>query len=122
MRDGEYNNNIDICILSAEHGLIDADTKISWYDREMDSTRAKELAPSVQSELRGRAAEDYDDIIINVGETYRRTLNRVADSVEPDVHYIEGDGIGYKGQILKRFVRGEDDVLTGDSVQTVVSQ
>lgn len=122
MRDGDFNERIDLFILSAEHGLIDADTKISWYDREMDSARAEELAPSVRAEIHRRDVDDYDNIVINVGGAYRRTLNGIADSVDTDIHYIEGDGIGYKGQVLKRFIRGESDALTDDSVRTVVSQ
>ncbi|MEI8165022.1 MAG: hypothetical protein WCG26_01550 [Chloroflexales bacterium] len=38
-------------ILSAEYGLIAADTPIPWYDRKMTRLRAEMLYPLVQHEL-----------------------------------------------------------------------
>lgn len=107
MREGEFDDQLDICILSAEHGLIDSDTEIEWYDRRMDSERANKIAPDVQTALRNRVTDSYDRIIVNVGGTYARALDGVESSLDADVHYIEGNGIGVKGSILKRVVRGD---------------
>lgn len=107
MREGEFDDQLDICILSAEHGLIDSNTEIEWYERRMDAERANELAPDVQTALRNRVTDSYDRIVINVGGAYAQALDGVESSLDADVHYIEGDGIGFKGSILKRVVRGD---------------
>lgn len=108
IRDGAFDDHLDISILSAEYGLIDAETQVEWYDRKMDSDRAAELAQPVQRTLRN-LDDTYETVFVNVGSVYRRTLGDVANSLEADVHYIDGDGIGYKGQTLKRVVRGDFD-------------
>jgi hypothetical protein len=112
IREGEMDTRIDICILSAKHGLIDADEKISWYDRRMDQERAAELAPSVQANLEGRVNGIYDHVIVNVGGTYREALAGIESRLDTEVHYIEGAGIGYKGQALKRVLRGDLEPLS----------
>ncbi|GAA1324201.1 hypothetical protein GCM10009647_059560 [Streptomyces sanglieri] len=117
MREGVFDEEMDICILSAEHGLIDADTEIEWYDRQMDTERAAELAPSVRSQLRETVTNTYDEVIVNVGGAYREALEGVSDIVESDVYYIEGEGIGHKGHVLKRVVRGEREPLTETPTQ-----
>ena len=106
------DTRIDICILSAKHGLIDADEKISWYDQRMDEARAAELAPTVQDRLDEIVEESYDHVIVNVGGIYRETLAGVESRLDSKVHYIEGAGIGYKGQTLKRVLRGDFDSLS----------
>ncbi|QSG02809.1 DUF6884 domain-containing protein [Natranaeroarchaeum sulfidigenes] len=112
MREELFDEEMDICILSAEHGLIESDTKIEWYDNRMNAERAVELAPRVQTQLRETVSETYDEVIINVGGTYRLALEGISDAVDAKVYYIEGEGIGHKGHILKRVVRGEREPLT----------
>lgn len=107
MREEAFDDRIDMCILSAEHGVIDTDTEITWYDRRMDADRAAELAPQVQENLRKRITGTYDYVIVNVGSIYRRAIEGIDSSVDAEVHYIEGEGIGAKGHVLKRIVRGE---------------
>lgn len=104
--DNEFDQDIDILILSAKYGLIDADTEIGWYDQEMDACRAAELTPVVQTEFRNRVKEKYNQVIINAGKIYQRTLAGSSSIEDVDVHYIEGEGIGAKGRILKQVVRG----------------
>lgn len=114
MREGEFDSSIDVCILSAEHGLIDATDDIEWYDRKMDRDRARDLAPQVRKSLQNRAAGDYDRIVVNVGEMYRRALDGIESEIDTQVHYIEGKGIGEKGHALKRVVRGDGDRLSSN--------
>ncbi|MFD1635086.1 DUF6884 domain-containing protein [Haloplanus ruber] len=111
MREDAFDDRVDVCILSAEHGIIDPDAEITWYDRRMDADRAAELAPKVREDLRERITGDYDRVIINVGSVYRRAIEGVDSSVDADIHYIEGEGIGVKGHILKRVVRGEVEAV-----------
>jgi hypothetical protein len=41
-----------IRILSAEHGMVDADTPLLPYDRPLDEARARQLRPQVSQQLR----------------------------------------------------------------------
>ncbi|NIC00931.1 DUF6884 domain-containing protein [Halobacterium sp. R2-5] len=109
-REEEFDEDIDLCILSAEHGLIDPDDEISWYDRRMDANRAADLAPEVKKRIVERA-DDYERIIVNVGGDYNRALEGVESVLDVPVYFIEGDGIGYKGSILKQLVRGDLEAL-----------
>ena len=65
-----YNrrSGFDMCILSAEYGLVNAHRTIKPYERLMDERRAEELVPSVAEKLknydcviffRGGARKDY---------------------------------------------------------------
>lgn len=107
MRENVFDERIDISILSAEYGLIDAETEIEWYDRRMDSERAKELAPAVQRELRSKVDDTYRMIIVNLGSTYQLALEGLESNIRPEVYHVEGDGIGRKGHTLKKVIRGD---------------
>ncbi|WP_159077157.1 DUF6884 domain-containing protein [Halococcoides cellulosivorans] len=109
MREGEFDEQIDIAILSAEHGLVTGSTEIGWYDRRMDAKRAAELAPEVKTGLRERA-DSYENIVINTGSIYQQAIEPVPSEIKSDVYRIEGDGIGEKGSVLKRLVRGKLDL------------
>lgn len=60
-------------ILSAEHGLISADTPIAWYDRRMTRERATELYLRVQHEI-NEALPLPAHVFVGVGATYRLAL------------------------------------------------
>lgn len=117
IREGQFDDRLDISILSAEHGLIGAETEVGWYDRRMDRSRAAELVPTVQAGLRDRVDGTYETVFVNVGSVYRRALGDLEDALDADVHYIEGDGIGYKGQTLKRVVRGNFDAVIDNAAK-----
>ncbi|MFA9418000.1 DUF6884 domain-containing protein [Natrinema sp. HArc-T2] len=104
--DGEFQDNIDICVLSAEYGLIDSTDEINYYDRRMDADRASKLRPRVTRELRSRVdANGYDHIIFNLGTEYKAAIGDLSD-LSASVQFIDGDGIGYKGHTLKQIIRG----------------
>ncbi|WP_254762234.1 DUF6884 domain-containing protein [Natrinema marinum] len=106
IRDDELQDEIDICVLSAEHGLIDTTDEISYYDRHMNPDRAAEIRDDITTELRGRVAEnDYEHVIFNLGSAYRSAIGDLSD-LPASVQFIEGDGIGYKGHTLKQIIRG----------------
>lgn len=105
---GEYSN-LDLCILSAEHGIIDPEEPISPYDRRMDTRRAKELGPVVRNELKCRITEkQYNRVVINAGKEYRRAINGFDENLNVETYLVQGDGIGSKGHALKQFLRGEE--------------
>lgn len=51
MREGKFPDNVDIKILSAKFGLIDAAMPIQFYNRRMDTQRAIQLNPQVVEKL-----------------------------------------------------------------------
>lgn len=112
--DGAFVDWLDVCILSAKYGLLDRNDEIEIYDRRMDRDRATELRPKVTEDLGERvSAEGYDTIVVNAGKTYQKAID---DDVLPvPVHYIDGEGLGKKGQTLKRFVRGQEAVPVEES-------
>jgi len=106
-REGEYDDNIDIRILSAEHGLLNPEDEIVTYDKEMDAHRADKLKTAVVPELCRTIDEGgYDNVVLNVGKTYRRALEGLDSKADAEVVEIEG-GLGERGHVLKKFVRGE---------------
>ena len=110
IRDGEFEEGIDISILSAKYGLITPNELIREYDQRMSKERAEELADEVTEELREWVIEKgYERVVINAGQTYRNALD--PDKIPAEVSYISGDGIGTKGHALKKFIRGNDSIL-----------
>lgn len=115
IRDGEFNSDVDICILSAEHGLIDADDTITTYDRRMTPSRAEELRESVTNGICKRVdEEDYNKVVLNLGKEYFQAVGDLTEQKNVETSTIHGGGIGVKGRKLKRFVRT-------DSVSAVIS-
>ncbi|SFR96943.1 Protein of unknown function [Halomicrobium zhouii] len=105
--DGAFVDWLDVCILSAKYGILDRNEEIEVYDRRMDRARAAELRPEVTDALAERVATGgYDTIVVNAGKTYQQAIED--ESIPIPVQYIDGDGLGKKGQALKRFVRGKD--------------
>ena len=103
MREGYFPSNVDIKILSAEFGLIDADTPIPYYDRQMDKRRAQELRSRVQGELKQLTNQtQYAEIFINMGKTYLSVTDNLGAIVGQNtvVKHAEG-GIGSKSRSTK---------------------
>lgn len=112
--EGEMIDDLDICILSAKHGLIDRDKEIEVYDCRMNAELAAELRPTVTKDLCTRLENrEYDEIVVNAGKTYRKAIEYGALPVP--VREVPGGGLGEKGQNLKRFIRGERAGLMEES-------
>ncbi|WP_162265516.1 peroxide stress protein YaaA [Haloprofundus marisrubri] len=116
IRENDLRADMDLRILSAEHGLLHPDTEILHYDRKMDTERAKQLQDDVVSELRELINEEgYNRVIVNMAKEYRTAIQGFDDELDVKVDYVCGDGIGYKGHVLKRVVRGDDSAFTVSS-------
>ena len=112
IRDGEITEDCDICILSAEYGIVDANVPIDPYDRRMDTERARELASPVSKTLCQKYDGSYDRIVFNLGKTYRIAMNEFVEQSSTSLYQVDGAGIGEKGHVLKRFLRGDDSMIT----------
>ena len=111
-REGELRDDLDICILSAEHGIVDPWEPLAYYDRRMNSTRARELNDDIVDSLQRRVQSNgYDRVVVNMGRTYQTAIDGFADNLDIDVRWVAGEGIGHKGRTLKQFIRGDDTTL-----------
>lgn len=107
-REGAFESDVDICILSAKYGLIDAEEAITTYDRRMTPSRAEELRDSVTDSIRKRVKEEkYGEVVLNLGKDYLGAVGDLPEHSDVDTLKIRGDGIGQKGKQLKRFVRSD---------------
>lgn len=115
MSDNKINPSIDICILSAEYGLLKPEEKIPYYDRKMDKERAEELRSEVVPALENKIVSGgYERVVVNMGTQYRHAIEGFADELSIEVLYIEGAGIGEKGHELKEFLRSENQSQSQD--------
>ena len=100
--------DLRILILSAKYGLILPETEIADYDLKMTLSRAKALAVDVQCDLI-RCLEFYDiayggtdQVFINLGKTYMRTLDGFGWGT---ISTMEASGgIGLKTQQMKTWL------------------
>ena len=105
LRADRFQPGLDILIISAEHGVVEPDDEISYYDREMDRERAAELNNHIVDTIADKvASNDYEQVWINLGKDYRPAVDGVEDVIDIPVSYIEGSGIGMKGKRLKHLV------------------
>lgn len=75
--EGYMPKNLDILIISAKYGLLSCQQPVDTYNEKMSLNRADTLRPEVQSKLKSfieTKPEGYDQVFINLGKTYRRTL------------------------------------------------
>ena len=101
-RDGTTPTHVDVLIISAKHGLIPCQKPIDIYDLCMTPKRADTLRPRIQSKLKSlmdTKPGGYDQVFINLGKTYRRTLEGFHWGL---VSTLEASGgIGLKTQQMK---------------------
>jgi len=73
----------DMCILSAQYGLIDANEEIEPYDMLMTRDRCQELLPDIRSTIqqydyilffKGGAPQIYEDCMISTCESAKKSL------------------------------------------------
>ncbi|AGN01168.1 hypothetical protein L593_06095 [Salinarchaeum sp. Harcht-Bsk1] len=116
LRADQFQPGLDMIIISAEHGVVETDDKIGYYDRQMDTDRANELNDEVVGEIAEKVAgNEYDKVWVNLGADYLPAVDGIEAAVDIPVHYIEGCGIGMKGKRLKHLVSsGRPDPVHGD--------
>lgn len=98
----------DMCILSAEYGLVNAHKSIKPYERVMDERCAKELVPSVAKKLK-----NYDYVIFFKGgarEAYLSCIKaacRSAGKTLVTLGYANMGGINDLPQVIEFAEREE---------------
>lgn len=105
--------DLDVVILSAEHGFIPERQPIADYDRKLDQDRAAELARSPSGAYLRRMVKLADRVFVAGGFVYQvcftdalmAPFNQVpADPIIDKIRYSAG-GIGQQLGQLKRWLR-----------------
>lgn len=108
IREEAFRSDLDLCILSAEYGLVDPDTCLSTYERRMTATRADELRDEVREELRAKVREGpYEHVLLNLGSVYERAVRGFDAGLDIQTTYLSGS-LGERGRELKQFVRTDE--------------
>lgn len=110
MREGYFPPNVDIKILSAKFGLIDAETRIPYYDRRMDRERAIGLRPQILHDLQKIfRGNEHSEVFVNLGKTYILAINGLHDIVGHNVRVTSArGGIGSKAKHMKQWLSSTD--------------
>lgn len=78
-REGHFPGDVDIVILSAEHGIIEPAKRIRTYDRKMTKNRAEELSGSCIDQLRRITSDTrYREVFVCMGSVYRSAIEPYA--------------------------------------------
>jgi hypothetical protein len=95
---------LEVLILSARYGVIDAATKIPYYDQRMTAERARELAPDIRFALTVRLEQSgYRRMLVNVGRDYVPALEGIEELSRA---FWASGGIGKRAQQLKQWLEG----------------
>lgn len=107
-RDGSIRRNLDIKIISAKFGLIDATTPIPFYEQRMTTRRAHELKPHIQRELKiSMRRKNYSEVYVDVGHDYLVTID--GWTIHPGTALLASTGrIGERLRDLKRWLANSD--------------
>lgn len=108
MRDGNCPKGLEILIISAKHGLINASTLIEDYDLLMTLQRADELRQSTTAELNVLLQQqDPQEIFVNMGRIYLAAIEPDSELFQPcrRLHVAKG-GIGSKMSQMKLWLHG----------------
>lgn len=102
-REGYTFENLDILIISAKDGLFTSEQPIVNYDQRMTAERADTLRPWIQRGIKAfMDAKQYDQVFINLGKTYMRTLEGFHWGT---ISTMEASGgIGLKTQQMKTWL------------------
>jgi hypothetical protein len=95
---GQPRRRARVRFLSAEHGLVTADTLLHPYDRPLDADRAVQLRPQVADALhREMAADGIPDEVLVVAEPLYLVLlaDLLALPARPRVHWISDHAHGW---------------------------
>ena len=102
-REDMFPVDADILILSAKYGLIPPSREIKYYDENM----TRQQAINLNGKYRGMLSKfiednDYDMIIVNLGNNYQMAINGFEDLINRgrNIIYISGR-IGERAQKMK---------------------
>lgn len=104
-RDGYWAQNLDVLILSAKYGLIEAYTSIANYEQRMNSKRASELKEQVTQALNKYSRQSiYSEVYVNLGQDYCLAIEKIEELFK-NSRVIRANGrIGERLKSLKNWL------------------
>ena len=101
-RDGYWSKSIDVLILSAKYGLIEACTLIANYEQRMNSKRASELKAQVTPVLQTYARQSiYSEVYVDLGQVYSPAIEGFTDLFKGSLVTCANGRIGERLKYLK---------------------
>ncbi|MDZ7961623.1 MAG: hypothetical protein RMY34_27710 [Aulosira sp. DedQUE10] len=104
-REGHCFKNIDVLILSAKYGLIEAYTPIAGYEQRMNQKRANELKAQVIQTLQTYSKKSiYCEVYVDLGKDYQSAIEELGELFKDSlVTYAQGR-IGERLNSLKNCI------------------
>lgn len=103
-RTGNFPTDVEVKIVSAMFGLIDALTPVPLYDLRMSRQRAHQLTPGIQKSLNDLFAQShYSEIYVDLGTDYMPVLNGFVTPVQTQLVMANGR-IGQRLHKLKAWL------------------
>jgi cytoplasmic iron level regulating protein YaaA (DUF328/UPF0246 family) len=105
-REGQFPDDVDVLILSAQHGLIRPHHRISFYDLRMTKELASQQAAHNRSILRTALYDDnHREVCVVAGKTYFAVLEPITAWLPVGIALMIAEGgIGRKMRRLKAWL------------------
>jgi hypothetical protein len=85
----DASRSLDVYILSAEFGLIEAETKIPVYNRLMTASRAKELRPHVMDVVQHEISpQGYSEVFLSMSQLYLKAIDGIGCLLDSETKVI----------------------------------
>ncbi|MFW9904685.1 MAG: peroxide stress protein YaaA [Candidatus Thorarchaeota archaeon] len=104
-REGRWNSNLFLGIVSAKYGFLRSTDSIEDYDLKMTTKLAKRLKPQVIHEItKWNEEENFDYIYVLMGKTYLHAIEGLETHLEAKVIVENMGGLGVGQQKLIHFL------------------
>lgn len=99
-------HNVDVLIISAKYGLLEATDEISYYEERMTKQKAAELRDRVLSKLKLIVTNggDYKKIFVMLGKAYFEAISGLSTLIDIPIDIIKMEKIGKAQQKLRNLL------------------
>ncbi|MHA2224418.1 MAG: peroxide stress protein YaaA [Candidatus Hodarchaeales archaeon] len=104
-REGNWNSNLHLGVISAKYGFLRSDDLISFYELKMTEKLAEKLRVNViQAILNWHNRENFDLIYVLMGKIYLKAVEGLKSHLRTDVVIENMGGLGLGQQKLVKFI------------------
>lgn len=106
MNRSDYNNSLDIAIISAKYGLLQPDDNIEDYDLKMNKQIAESINKVVAQKLKKQILnKQYENIYINIGSDYTLAVDGFNKNLPKNIKIFYANGrIGERLSQMKKWL------------------
>jgi hypothetical protein len=106
MRNSNYNNSLDIAIISAKYGLLQPNENIEDYDLKMNKEIAESIRNKVVQNLRKQILnKNYENVFVNIGSNYMLAIDGFNKNLPRNTKLLYADGkIGKRLSQMKKWL------------------